>query len=259
MATYRWSRWKRITVSRLSLRYPSLLRFLPTHRPFHIRRHPYDGPLPSRDLLVCLPGIGDEATDFEEWGFVDLVRAHSWAADVLLVDAHYGYYADRTLLEQLHHDVLLPASSAGYRSIWLAGISMGGLGALLYARHYPHEVRGIVAIAPFLGTQTLVQEIEVAGGVMQWTSTIRPSDEIRDVWCWAQAHGQSSGSPPDIFLAYGEDDVFVDAHRHLASILPKAQVLTAPGGHKWPVWQELWMRFLRRHIQTDNRESRRFG
>lgn len=256
MAVYRWSKWKRIAVSRLSLRYPALLRFLPTPRPFHIRRHPYNGPSALRDLLVCLPGIGDEAKDFEDWGFVDLVRAHAWAADILLVDAHYGYYADRTLLEQLHHDVLLPASSLGYRSTWLAGISMGGLGALLYASHYQQDVQGIVAIAPFLGTHTLVQEIQVAGGVMQWSSTVNPSDEIRDVWSWARAHGQSGPSAPDIFLAFGEEDVFVDAHRLLASILPTAHVLTAPGGHRWPVWQELWMRFLRRHIRADVRESR---
>ena len=252
MVVHRLSKWKRIAVSRLCLHYPSLLRFLPTARPFHIRRYPYEGPSASRDLLVCLPGIGEEAKDFEDWGFVDLVRAHSWASDVLLVDAHYGYYADRTLLEQLHHDVLLPAASCGYRSIWLAGISMGGLGALLYASHYQQDVRGVVAIAPFLGTHTLVQEIAVAGGLARWTSTVTPSDEIRDVWSWAQAHGQRYPSAPDIFLAFGEQDVFVEAHRLLASSLPTAHVLTAPGGHRWPVWQELWRKFLRDHMARDD-------
>ena len=256
MVIHRLSKWKRIAVSRLSLHYPSLLRFLPTPRPLHIRRCPYQGPSPSRDLLVCLPGIGDEAKDFEDWGFVDLVRAHSWAADVILVDAHYGYYADRSLLEQLHQDVLLPASASGYRSIWLAGISMGGLGALLYARQYQHAVQGIVAIAPFLGTQTLVQEIAVAGGLARWTSTVNPMDEIRAVWAWARSHSQHSPSAPDVFLAFGEEDVFVDAHRLLASNLPAAHVLTAPGGHRWPVWQELWRSFLRRHTPAYRQEQK---
>jgi len=215
MVVHRLSKWKRVAISRLSLHYPSLLRFLPTPRPFHIRRCSYEGPSPSRDLLICLPGIGDEAKDFQDWGFVDLVRAHPWAADVLLVDAHYGYYADRTLLEQLHHDVLLPAASSGYRSIWLAGISMGGLGALLYASHYQEDVHGVVAIAPFLGAQTLVQEIALAGGLARWTSTVTASDEIRTVWSWARSRGQLGLSAPNIFLAFGEEDIFVEAHRLL--------------------------------------------
>ncbi|HKT34234.1 MAG TPA: alpha/beta fold hydrolase [Nitrospira sp.] len=244
----RFSKWKRVAVSRLSVHYPSLLRFLPTRRPLDIRPYHYEGSSPSRDLLVCLPGIGDEARDFEKWGFVEQVRAHSWAADVLLVDAHYGYYADRTVVEQLHQDILLPAASSGYRSVWLVGISMGGLGALLYASRYQQGVQGVVAIAPFLGTHTLVQEIALAGGLARWTTTVTPSDEIRTVWSWAQSR-EHRRPAPDIFLAFGEEDVFVDAHRLLASSLPETHVLTAPGGHRWSVWRELWTQFLRRHTR----------
>jgi pimeloyl-ACP methyl ester carboxylesterase len=256
MVANRLSKWKRVALSRLSLHYPSLLRFLPTPRPFHIRRHSYEGLSSLRDLLICLPGIGDEARDFEDWGFVDLVRAHGWAADVLLVDAHYGYYADRTILEQLRQDVLLPAAASGYRSVWLAGISMGGLGALLYASHHQQDVHGVVAVAPFLGTDTVVREIVLAGGLAQWTTTITPSDEIRTVWSWIRSRGERNASPPNIFLAFGDDDIFVDAHRLLASTLPAAHVLTAPGGHRWPVWQQLWMQFLRRHIAADIHKPR---
>ena len=255
----RLARWKRIAVSRLSVHYPSFLRFLPTPRPLVIRRWPYEGPMPARDLLICLPGIGDEAKDFEKWGFVDVVRARPWAADVLLVDAHYGYYADRSLLEQLHEDVLLPASTCGYRSIWLAGISMGGLGALLYASRYPKDVRAVVAIAPFLGTRAIVQEIAVAGGLAQWCSSINSPDEIRAIWTWAHSQTRQWPAGPDIFLAFGEADTFVDAHRLLASSLPEAHVLTARGGHRWPVWHELWRSFIRRHAPRDVPDARRLA
>ena len=247
----RLARWKRIAVCRLSLRYPAFLRFLPTPRPLAVRAYPYDGPLPSRDLVVCLPGIDDEAKDFAEWGFVDLVRAHPWAADVVLVDAHYGYYADRTVLEQLHRDVLLPALTSGYRAIWLVGISMGGLGALLYASQYPNEVRGIVAIAPYLGRHTLVHEISSAGGLARWTSVVDPTDEIRAVWSWAHAQSRRSPAIPEVYLAFGDRDIFAEAHRLLASSLPAANVLTALGGHRWPVWLDLWKQFLSRHIARE--------
>jgi pimeloyl-ACP methyl ester carboxylesterase len=259
MVVRRLVRWKRIAVSRLSLHYPSFLRFLPTVRPLHIREYRYEGAGPTRDLLVCLPGIGDEAKDFEDWGFVELVRAHSWAADVLLVDAHYGYYADRTILEQLHCDVLVPASSAGYRSVWLAGISMGGLGALLYASRYPNDLRAVVAIAPFLGTQSVVQEISGAGGLARWMSTRTSSDEIRALWTWLGSQSHRRSALPEIFLAFGDTDAFVSAHRLLASSLPTAHVITARGGHRWPVWQTLWKEFLRRHAPRDVTDQRRLA
>jgi pimeloyl-ACP methyl ester carboxylesterase len=259
MVVRRLVKWKRIAVSRLSVHYPSFLRFLPTPRPLHIRQSRYEGAQPTRDLLVCLPGIGDDAKDFEDWGFVDLVRDRPWAADVFLVDAHYGYYADRTILEQLHHDVILPASTAGYRSIWLAGISMGGLGALLYASQYPKDVRAVVAIAPFLGTQTIVQEISGAGGLAQWSSSVGPSDEIRAVWKWLDTHCRMRRAAPDIFLGFGDTDVFAAAHRLLASRLPPAHVLIAPGGHRWPVWYLLWSEFLRRHAPHDVPDQRRLA
>lgn len=251
MIVRRLARWKRIAVSRLSLRYRGFLRLLPTPRPLAVRAHHYDGPSPSRDLLVCLPGIDDDAKDFADRGFVDLVRAHGWSADVLLVDAHYGYYADRTVLEQLRRDVLLPASASAYRAIWLVGISMGGFGVLLYASRHPSEVRGVVAIAPFLGRQTLVREISAAGGLARWTSTVESTDEIGALWSWAYDHGRRSHAMPEIFLAYGDTDIFADAHRLLASSLPAANVVTARGGHRWPVWLDLWSQFLGRHAARE--------
>jgi putative esterase len=250
-AARRLAKWRRTALCRLSLHYPTLVRFLPTPRPLHIRRLPYVGPQSYRDLLVCLPGIDDEAEDFEDWGFVDLARAHRWAVDVLLVDAHFGYYADRTILDQLHQDVFFPARVSGYRSIWLAGISLGGFGSLLYASRYEQDLTGVVAMAPFLGTQTIVREIALAGGLAQWTSTMTTSDEIHSVWRWLQTRVNKAHPTPDIFLAFGEEDLFADAHRLLASAIPDSHVLTVPGGHRWPVWRQLWAEFLRRHMTAD--------
>jgi hypothetical protein len=48
-------------------------------------------------------------------------------------------------------------------------------------------------------------------------------------------------------LAFGDTDIFAEAHRLLASSLPAENVLTAVGGHRWPVWLNLWKQFLARH------------
>lgn len=244
-------KWRRAAFARLSLRYPILLRFLPTPRPLTVCRRPFHGPIDQRDLFVLLPGIGDSAEEFEDRGFVDLVRTRNWAVDLVLVDAHYGYYADRTVLDQLRQDVFLPARTMGYRHIWLGGISLGGFGALLYASRYGEDLAGVVALAPFLGTQTIVQEIAMAGGLARWTADITTADEVATLWRWLQARRGSALPSPQVFLAFGEQDVFVEAHRLLATSLPRTHVITAPGGHRWPVWQRLWEEFLRRHVPAD--------
>ena len=242
-----FTRWKRAALSRLAFRFPGLLRLLPSARPMTVHLRPSTGATAARDLLVLLPGIDDHAEDFERWGFVDLVRRHEWHADLCLADAHYGYYADRTILEQLYRDIISPARESGYRSIWLAGISMGGLGALLCASRYEREVAGVIALAPFLGTQTIVTEIARAGGLTRWTSTISASpDEIRSLWSWLRRRERHPARGPEVFLAFGEEDTFVKAHRLLADALPPTHVVTTAGGHRWPVWQALWEEVLRR-------------
>jgi len=85
-----------------------------------------------RSLLVFLPGRGDTVSSYEKEGFIKLLAGLGGAVDSLGVEAHLGYYRDRTLLQRLREDVFIPAKADGYSDIWLVGISMGGLGAVLY-------------------------------------------------------------------------------------------------------------------------------
>jgi len=149
-----------------------------------------------------------------------------------------------------------PITQLGPQGCPVIPSSSGGLGALLYASHYPKDVQGVVAIAPFLGTRTLVQEIAVSGGLAQWSSTVTPSDEIQTLWRWAHSQRTDRAPMPEIVLAFGETDSFVEGHRLLATSLPQTHVLTAPGGHRWPVWRELWRTFLQRHAPRDAPEAR---
>jgi hypothetical protein len=61
---------------------------------------------------------------YEADGILRAVRETGRAVDMLLVDAHLGYYAARTVLERLRQDVIGPAR-ARYESIRLIGVSMG--------------------------------------------------------------------------------------------------------------------------------------
>lgn len=200
---------------------------------------------PAGALFVMLPGSYSLPEEFQSEGFVKIVRAHHLAADLRLVDAHVRYYDNRSVIDRLAEDVMRPARAQGYRQIWLVGISIGAVGAMLYANAHPDDVDGVVLIAPYLGTQLTAKEIKVAGGLAVWPSPeVKPGDIDTILWHWLQTQTRSE-SPVrklPIFLGYGDDDRFRYNDEVLRAALPASRVFTAPGGHDWPAWRAVWER-----------------
>lgn len=198
-------------------------------------------------LVVFLPGREDDVTSFERHGFVDAVRQENISADMMTVDAHLGYYAEKTLVDRMRQDVIGPARSAGYDRIWLAGVSMGALGALLYLKHHPEEVNGVLLIGPYLGDTEIIDEIQGAGGLAAWT----PGDVGTDDWqrtLWKGLKDMHGRELPPIYLAYGKDDRYAGGAELLTPLLPADRVSAVPGGHDWRTWRSLWKVFLAKGI-----------
>lgn len=198
-------------------------------------------------LLVLLPGRYSSIDEFVSKGMVSAVRERRIAADVMLVDAHMGYYNNGTILERLEADVFGPARAAGYRSVWLVGVSLGGLGTVLHEEALPGSIAGMVLIAPYLGEREALASIE-AGGLRAWKAPAGPlpKDPMEPrIWRWLQA-GASAPAPalPPIYLGYGTEDRFLYSHRLLATALPPGRAFTTPGGHDWPEWRRLWQQVL---------------
>jgi pimeloyl-ACP methyl ester carboxylesterase len=195
--------------------------------------------------VVLLPGRFNAPKEFVEQGFVEAVRKRGLAVDLRIPDAHLGYYVNRVLIERLHDDVFAPARLQGYDTIWLAGVSMGGLGAFLYAEARPGDVDGLFVMAPYLGKAKAVGEVERAGGLMAWKpGVVDPEDYSSLLWVWLQGYGTPGATRPPLYLGYGLDDGFAIANAMLARHLPPERVFREPGGHDWPVWLKLWEDFL---------------
>jgi len=237
-------RFVRGIVCRTALHLPHVVNLLATPSPVPVRSHRSQGAESTPPLLVLLPGIADTAEDYERYGFTEAIQRRRIPLDLALVDAHYGYYAKRSVLDRIREDVIVPARASGYRRIWLGGISMGGFGALLYASRFPGEVDGVLALAPYLGGASLIDEIANAGGLRRWNPTdVGGHEHERSVWSWLRHEGERNEDPP-ILLGYGEADRFAAAHRLLSEVLPPNRVLTTPGKHRWPVWRRLWDSWL---------------
>lgn len=199
-------------------------------------------------LLVLLPGRYSSIDEFVSEGMVSAVRERRIAADVMLVDAHMGYYSNGAILDRLEADVFGPARAAGYRSVWLVGISLGGLGAVLHEEAMPGSIAGMVLLAPYLGEHEALKGIEASGGLRAWKAPAGPlpRDPMAPrIWRWLQA-AASAPEPalPAIYLGYGTEDRFLYSHKLLAAALPADRVFTTPGGHDWPQWRQLWQQTL---------------
>ena len=193
---------------------------------------------PTDTLVIMLPGRGDRASTFIAQGFQE--EGERLGFDTLAVDAHFGYYMKRSLLPRLHEDIVLPARAAGYENIWLLGVSMGGFGSLLYAAEHSDEVDGVILLAPYLGDETLAEEIDAGGGLAAWSGE---GSDFKDyeigVWAWLQSATEGRSGTP-VILGYGESDGSAKTHAVLADGLEPSNVYTLPGGHKWTTWRPLW-------------------
>jgi pimeloyl-ACP methyl ester carboxylesterase len=209
------------------------------------------GPDSADGVVIFLPGFGAPVSRFERWGFVEAIREHT-RYDVLLADAHFGFYRTLTLVPRLRDDVVAWAQAAGYREIWLVGASMGGLGALVYASERSEDLAGVIVLGPFLGPSALVQEIAEAGGLPHWVPSLERADgpverAMRSAWDWVRNGASTPGRPP-VFLVFGTGDPSVRAHRLLARALPPTHVICGAGGHKWHVWQPMFERLVARTL-----------
>src|SRR6266404_20384 len=118
--------------------------------------------------IVCLPGAYHAAADLSAAGFDSRVRERALPIDVAFVDVELGYLGDRRPLERLKHEIVLPARAMGYRSIWMAGISLGGFIALDYAVSNPGDLDGLCLLAPYLGNRMLTRELAAPPGLAAW-------------------------------------------------------------------------------------------
>jgi len=197
--------------------------------------------------MVWLPGAFHTPQDFVDAGFGAAVRARGIALDVEFVDLEHAHVGDRRGIAKLAQEIIAPVRARGSRAIWLGGISLGGFFALDYAATQAGEWDGLCLLAPYLGNRLLITEISSAPSVAAWQpGALAESDEERRIWRFLQrraAEPQPAEAHP-LYLGFGRDDRFANAHGLLAQMLPPDAVQVVPGGHDWRTWLTLWERFL---------------
>ena len=192
--------------------------------------------------MVWLPGAFHSPEDFVNAGFDAAVRSRRIPLDLVFVDAQLEHLRDRSVHERLRRDMLAPARALGCRSIWLAGISLGGFIALDYAAGHPEDWDGLCLLAPYLGNRMVIAQIAGSPGVsVRQPGPLADVDEERRIWRFIasqRAHAKR------MYLGYGREDRFAPAHALMAEALEPTAVRVVSGGHDWPTWSALWEHFL---------------
>ncbi|HBL26952.1 MAG TPA: alpha/beta hydrolase [Acidobacteria bacterium] len=199
----------------------------------------------TRCLVVFLAGRGDTPEHFVRNGFPEALRRAGSGCALMGADAHLGYFIDRSVGRRLQEDVVAPAKVRGFQEIWLVGISLGGFGSLLYTKDHTGDIAGIVALAPYLGSRSLIDEIAAAGGAAAWAPHEIPREkDLPAFWAWLKGYRHPDAEHPPLFLTYGRSDRFARANGLLADLLPDDHVFPVRGGHTWAAWRRGWDAFL---------------
>ena len=203
---------------------------------------------PGHTLVVFMPGSQEVPQDIVREGFVDQLRWRHPGVDMVVADAHMGYFRNGSFEARLRADVIEPARARGYRSIWLAGISLGGMGSLLYAKSAPGEIDGLIALAPFIGSYNVLSEVAEAGGIARWQPALplQPGDFQRDLLRWLKGYGDPAQARPVLYIGYGTRDRLEPFPGLFDGLLPADHLLSAPGGHDWAPWKAMWVDALER-------------
>ena len=201
-----------------------------------------------RDLLIFMRGIGGSHTDFERFGLIDQLRERNLPVDIIVPNAHYGYYKTESVVDRIKKDIIEPAKQRGYERFWLAGFSMGGLGSLFYIREYPQDIEAVMLVSPFMGWGTIRREIVSAGGINYWDADNSAIDNWQIlVWTFIQDYLGAPDNYPPVYLGYGtRDGVAKNGPELLAAALPQERIFTLPGSHNYPTFKALWSKHLDR-------------
>ena len=198
-------------------------------------------PAGARTAIIVLPGFGSDAPEMKERGVAKAIQEVWPEADVILASATFDYYRKGRLVERLHEEIVGPTLKAGYQRVWLAGASLGGMGALLYEQQHPGTVTGIVLFAPFVGDRSLLREISEAGGPRAWQpgdlpAEVNADNYQRQVWKMVKGWAEEPQRVRRVWLACGVEDRLMSGARLLASALPEDRFIELPGGHTWAAW-----------------------
>ena len=211
--------------------------------------------LPEGENLPCLVLLHGYGGTENQWCDRSIIRtlAQQHSIAVVMPGCGDGYYEDTNenipafLGEELvpYLKTVLPISGRT-EDCFLAGVSMGGFGALLIGAKYPQTFGKIAALSgAFIIPDVVIGNPGVLGNANPWyfKKVFGSFEDLegssRDPLAEA-VRSAKAGKLPPVYLMCGNRDVLCRENRKIAKTLADLGVdlfwQEAEGGHTWDVW-----------------------
>jgi S-formylglutathione hydrolase FrmB len=211
----------------------------------------YESSKQSYPVLYLLHGLYG---DYKNWTDKTDVTKYLGGADLIIVmpDANDSWYTNwATDPQQKYEDYivkdLVSEIESHYRttttreSRWIAGLSMGGYGAIKFGLRYPQLFSMVASFSGALNpdTKMAVEHPAFAPQLMKVygpnTSATRASNDI-----YKLAEKIQPSTTPYLFLTCGTNDPFLSSNREFVAPLPAQHIRyeyhELPGAHSWEFW-----------------------
>lgn len=206
------------------------------------------------DLIIFFPGLYDSAEKFKDEAFFSIARKEGITADMVSANVNVYHLVKEMMIERIEKDVFAHAKVTGYKNLWLVGVSLGGLNALLLNIKHEKDICGVVTLAPYVANTLLIKDLRDAKEIKNWKPD---SDEnklvlekrLQFLWVWLKEKS-SNNKLNNIYLGYGKEDKYINAIELFENILDKNHVVTVKGGHTWETSQKIWQKQLSSRLKT---------
>ncbi len=202
---------------------------------------------PGVPVLYLLHGLSDDCTIWERRTSIERYATEKGIA-VVMPEVRRSFYADEAVGEAYWTFVAeeLPRIvartfrvSTAREDTFVAGLSMGGFGALKLALNHPER---------FAAAASLSGAVDLTSMDLDWTGTL-----AQRVWGGREISGTADdllgllgkrdpAELPALFLDCGTEDQLIDQNRRFLAAAEKAEVEVAsrlrPGAHTWEFWDE---------------------
>ena len=205
-------------------------------------------------LIIFFPGLYDTAEKFKDEAFFSIARKEGIKADMVSANVNIFHLLKDMMIKRIEADIFKNAKDAGYKNIWLVGVSLGGLNSLLFYSKYEKDICGVVTLAPYVANTPLIEDLKNAKEIENWKPAITEDKlvletKLQYLWLWLKKQ-KIANNLGQIYLGYGKQDRFAEAIELFENILDKKTIVKIEGAHNWDTGQKIWLRQLSSRVKT---------